>query len=127
MTVNTTKLLALVDQFKELKRIDFDDREHRVFLKDLILAVKAAAPEIRALLVDAKLRTHPLYSRYSRSIGASASDVGGDLQNPPEYQEALQLVRKAAALIKPRPAPQTPRSAKRSAKALPPGEANNPA
>jgi hypothetical protein len=111
MTENTTKLLALVDQFKSLQRIDFDDREHRVFLKDLILAVKAAAPEIRKMV-------NPM------SMFTIQPDPDSPFQQ--EYRVALQRVRKAAALAKVHPAGKTPRTAKRSAKAAASGQPPEP-
>ena len=49
MNTPLNKLLALVDQFPQRKRLEFDNEENRAFIRDVLIALKDAAPAIRAL------------------------------------------------------------------------------
>lgn len=48
MTTPTQKLVTLLEQFPIIKYLDYENHGHRLFLNGLLLALKDAAPELRA-------------------------------------------------------------------------------
>lgn len=51
---NIHKLLALVAQYPEIKRIDFDNNEHRIFCSKVLTAAGKAAGDIMQLLANSE-------------------------------------------------------------------------
>ncbi len=55
---NTEILLELVRQFPSRKHLSFDNDDDRLFLKQILLALKASKPELEEAVVAAKI-IHP--------------------------------------------------------------------
>jgi hypothetical protein len=95
-TPNTDLLIGVINRFKIIKRIDFDNDDHRKFVGEVFRACKEAKPEIEALrlLVQPKPYMEQTGGAFTR---AAIEGLTRELEAEEEAEDpAIAKARKAA-------------------------------
>lgn len=90
-TPNTDLLIGVINRFKIIKRIDFDNDDHRKFVGEVFRACKEAKPEIEALKL---LAVRPVPVLNVKSYDGQLTHPHGTMVV--QQKDAVSAARKAA-------------------------------